>query len=142
MNTVFTIITTAIVAGVIIMLISMTIADSIRNNRREKEYTKRREMEIFYNSLLPNAITFSDMRGFIRSEYAFGRFYVHYECINEDCEHFSKTISFNDDGSIRENYSRLGCKHGFENDMHAAIFNIMKAKVKSLIISLNNNDTI
>lgn len=142
MNTVFTVITATILVGVIIMLISMVVVDSIRNKRNEREYNKRRENEIFYNSLLPHPITFSDMRGFIRSEYAFGRFYIHYECINEDCEHFSKTISFNDDGSIRENYSRLGCKQGFENDMHAAIFNIMKAKVKSLIISLNNNETI
>lgn len=142
MNTVFTSITAAIVAGVIIMLISIVVADSIRNKREEREYNKRREMEIFYNSLLPKGFTFSDMRGFIRAEYAFGRFYVHYECINEECEHFSKTISFNDDGTIRENYSRLGCKYGFENTMHQEAFNILKGKVRTIIIDLNNQEII
>ncbi len=133
MNTVFTIITAAIVAGVIIMLISMVITDHISNTKRELEYSRRIEKERYYNSLLPKAITFSDMRGFIRSEYAFGRFYVHYECINEDCEHYSRTISFYDDGSIRENYSRLGCKYGFENTMHQEAFKQIKEKVREVI---------
>lgn len=138
MNTTFTIITTAIVAGVIIMLISMAIADHISNVKREKEYARRIEKEKYYNSLLPKAITFSDMRGFIRAEYAFGRFYVHYECINEECEHYSKTISFYDDGSIRENYSRIGCKHGFENTMHYEIFLNMRERVRTIIKDLEN----
>jgi hypothetical protein len=138
MNTVFTIITAAIVAGVIIMLISMVITDHISNIKREREYTRRVRRERYYNSLLPREITFSDMRGFIRAEYAFGRFYVDYECINEDFEHYSKTISFNRDGSIRENYSRLGCKYGFENQEHAESFRQMRERVRSIVKDLEN----
>lgn len=137
MNTAFTIITATIVVGVIIMLIGMSISDHISNTKREREYANRIKRENYYNSLLPKAITFSDMRGFIRAEYAFGRFYVHYECINEDFEHYSKTISFNDDGSIRENYSRLGCKYGFENFMHNEMFQDMKSKVRNIIKNTN-----
>lgn len=136
MNTVITIITSAIVAGVIIMLIIMLISTVITDysfHKRELEYARRVEKEKYYNSLLPNTITFSDMRGFIRAEYAHGRFYVHYECINEDLEHYSRTISFNDDGSIRENYSRLGCKYGFENTMHQEAFRQMKERVREVI---------
>lgn len=138
MNTVFTIITAAIVAGVIIMLISMVIVDHISNIKREREYTRRVRRERYYNSLLPYPITFSGMRGFIRAEYAHGRFYVHYECINEDFEHYSKTISFNRDGSIRENYSRLGCRYGFDNGAHANAFREMKETVRKIINHLEN----
>ena len=133
MNTTFTIITAATVVGVILMLTIMAITDHISNIKREREYARRIEKEKYYNKLLPKAITFSDMRGFIRAEYAFGRFYVHYECINEECEHYSKTISFYDDGRIRENYSRLGCKYGFENEMHHLAFIQMEESVREII---------
>lgn len=133
MNTVFTIITAAALVAVIFVLISMAVMDHISNNKRELEYARRIEKERYYNSLLPKTITFSDMRGFIRAEYAFGRFYVHYECINEECEHYSRTISFHNDGSLRENYSRLGCKYGFENTMHQEAFRQMKERVREII---------
>ena len=137
MNTVFTIITAAMVAGVIIMLISMAITDHISNVKREKEHAHRIKKEEYFNSFLPKAITFSDMRGFIRAEYAFGRFYVHYECINEKYEQYSKSISFNSDGSIRENYSRLGCRYGFENTMHEKAFDQMSDKVKYIVTHID-----
>jgi hypothetical protein len=138
MNTVFTIITAAIVAGVILMLISMVIVDHISNIKREREYTRRVRRERYYNSLLPREITFPGMRGFIRAEYAHGRFYVHYECINGDFKQYSKTISFNKDGSIREDYSRHGCKYGFENQEHAELFRHMKERVRSIVKDLEN----
>ena len=138
MKTTITIIAAAIVVAVIIMLISMVIVDSIRNKREEAKRIAYKEKEKYYNTLLPKAITFSDMRGFIRAEYAFGRFYVCYECVNEECEHYSKTISFYDDGSIRENYSRLGCKYGFENTMHQEVFKQMKEKVRTIVKDLEN----
>jgi hypothetical protein len=133
MNTTTAIIAAAIVVAVIIMLTSMVIADHISNSKKELEYARRIEKERYYNSLLPKAITFSDMRGYIRAEYAFGRFYVHYECINEDFEHYSKTMSFYNDGSVRENYSRLGCKNGFENEMHHEAFKQIKETVRDII---------
>jgi hypothetical protein len=133
MNTTTAIIAAAIVVAVIIMLISMVITDHISNNKRELEHARRIEKERYYNSLLPKTITFSDMRGYIRAEYAFGRFYVHYECINEECKHYSRTISFHNDGSLRENYSRLGCEYGFENTMHQEAFKQMKERVREII---------
>lgn len=137
MNTTTAIIAAAIVAGVIVMLIGMTIADHISNVKREKELAHRIKKEKYFNSLLPKAITFSDMRGFIRAEYAFGRFYVHYECINEEYEQYSKSISFNSDGSIREDYSRLGCRYGFENTMHEEAFNQMSDKVEYIVTHID-----
>lgn len=135
MYTTFTIITAAIVVGVILMLMGMAISNHFSNIRREKEYANRVRKEKYYNSLLPSPIKFTDMRGFIKAEYAFGRFYVQYECINENGDHYSQTISLNSYGGVRENYSRLGCKQGFENETHYKAFQQMKERVKGIIIN-------
>lgn len=134
MITVPTIINTAIVVVLIIVLISMIVVELICNNRRKKE--------ILYNSLLPEKITFINTTGFIQAKYSFGRFYVHYECINENGERFYKTISLNNDGSTRERYSKQGWHYGFENSIHSEVFYAVKSQVKSIIANINNHGTI
>jgi hypothetical protein len=135
MNTVFTIITAAIVVGVILMLTIMVISDRISNKRREKRLAEYDAKQRRLNNLvkgLRHTLT-GGRRGFIKCEYAFGRFYIDYECITDTGVHYSITESFYDTGIQREKYRRVGTNYGFYNDTDAAIYAEIKADMLSII---------
>lgn len=135
MNTVFTVVTLTIVVGVILMLTIMVISDHISNKRRERRLAEYDAKQKRLNNLvkgLRHTLT-GGRRGFIKCEYAFGRFYIDYECITDTGAHYSITESFYDTGIQRENYKRVGTTYGFYSDDDAALYAEIKADMLSII---------
>lgn len=138
MNTVFTIITAAIVAGVIIMLISMAIVDHIFYAKEEKRRSEEREMEKYYNSCLPKRISLNDVegaRGFISCEYAFGRWYLRYFYRDPNGVSYSITKSFDKHCKQLEGYGRKFSKYKFENETHDRTFSCIENVLKETIMT-------
>lgn len=140
MNTTFTIITATIVVGVIVMLISMSITDHISNTKEERKRREEKALEKHYNSLLPKRITLTDdsgARGYISSEYAFGRWYLRYYYRDSDGVSYFITKSFNKECEQIEGYGRRFSKYGFDNAMHCQAYSQMEERIKSIIKSVN-----
>ena len=138
-STIFTIITLAIVAGVIIMVIVIAINDHISYKKWQKDLAERDAKQKKLNDLVKGlryTLT-GGRRGFIHCEYAFGRFYIHYECLTDSGEHYSITESFYDTGIQMEKYARVGTKFRFHNDTDMNIYCEMKADMLSIINKLN-----
>lgn len=140
MNTVFTIITAAALVAVIIMLISMVITDRIYFTKEEKRKSEEREMEKYYNSCLPKRILLTDdsgARGYISSEYAFGRWYLRYYYRDSDGVSYFITKSFNKECEQIEGYGRRFSKYDFDNAMHCQAYSQMEERIKTIIKSVN-----
>jgi hypothetical protein len=140
MNTTTAIIVTAIVAGAIIMLVSMVVMDHISYIKEERRRREEKEMEKYYNSLLPKRILLTDdsgARGYISSEYAFGRWYLRYYYRDSDGVSYFITKSFNNECEEIERYGRRFSKYDFDNAMHCQAYSQMEERIKLVIKSVN-----
>lgn len=142
MNTMFTIITAAIVVGVIIMLIIMAISDHISYKRWRKDVAKRKALEERNNDLL-SSIKRVSLRneygyelGFIKCYYAFGKWHVQYEYIDSNFIHHAVSCSYDDNAQFVSRNGRHGCKPYFECYLHEARFNVMTNKMINIINSI------
>ena len=128
-----------IVVGIFAAFIVTLIKDSVEHKRWEKDLAVRDEKQRRLNNLV-RGLQYSlagKRRGFIKCEYAFGRFYIHYECITDCGEHYSMTESFYDTGIQMEKYARVGTKFGFHNDTDMNIYCEMKVDMLSIINKIN-----
>lgn len=138
MNTVFTIITAAALVAVIIMLISMAIADHIYFTKEEKRRKEEQRMDKHYNSCLPKSVSLNDddgAEGFISCRYIFGRWYIRYYYEDSCGNSYAITKSFDKDCNQIEGYGRRFSKYKFENEMHHEIFSCMEDALKEAIIT-------
>ena len=117
------------------MVTVIAINDHISYKKWQKDLAERDAKQKKLNDLVKGLrYTLTGGRiGFIRCEYAFGRFYINYECLTDIGEHYSVTESFYETGIQRENYSRLNTKYGFHNNNDAAIYAEVKADMLSII---------
>ena len=138
-NTIFCIFTIIVMVLVVLFLIGIVVSDYISDKQREKALAERDAKQLKYNNLV-KGLSFKlagNRRGFIKCEYAFGRFYIHYECITDAGAHYSITESFYDTGIQREKYKRIGTNYGFCNETDMNVYCKMKADMLSIINNLN-----
>jgi hypothetical protein len=124
---------------VVLFLIGMAVTDYISDKQREKTLAERDAKQLKYNNLV-KGLSYKlggGRRGFIKCEYAFGRFYIHYECLTDSGEHYSITESFYDTGIQREKYPRVGTQFRFHNGTDMDVYCEMKADMLSIINNLN-----
>lgn len=136
-TTIFVVITIIIMMIVIFGVIGVVIYDNIKYTQWKKHLAERDAKQKKLNDLV-KGLRYSlsgGRRGFIRCEYAFGRFYICYECITDTGEHYSITESFYESGIAWENYSRVGTKYGFHKVTDGYIF----AEVKEDMLSIIHN---
>lgn len=118
------------------VLIYCVIVDSIAHKKWKRELKERDEKQMILNNLVKDLylnLKDENGRGFINCEYAFGRWYIHYEYLSNYGEHYSITESFYDTGIARENYSRLNTKYGFFCNDHSSNYSRLKSKMMIII---------
>lgn len=138
-NTVFCIFTITVMVLVVLFLIGIAVSDYISDKQRMRSLAERDAKQLKYNNLV-KGLSYKlagDRRGFIKCEYAFGRFYIHYECLTDCGEHYSITESFYDTGIQMEKYARVGTKFRFHNETDMNVYCEMKADMLSIINNLN-----
>lgn len=138
-NTIFCIFTITVMVLVVLFLIGIVVSDYIWNKNWKKQLAERDAKQLRLNNLV-KGLQYSlvgNRRGFIKCEYAFGRFYIHYECLTDFGEHYSMTESFYDTGIQMEKYARVGTKFRFYNETDMNVYCEMKADMLSIINNLN-----
>lgn len=124
---------------VVLFLIGIVVSDYIQDKNWKKQLAERDAKQLRLNNLV-KGLQYSlagNRRGFIKCEYAFGRFYIHYECLTNSGEHYSITESFYDTGIQMEKYARVGTKCRFHNETDMNIYCEMKADMLSIISKLD-----
>ena len=124
-----------IVVGIFVTFIIALIKDSVEHKQWEKDLAVRDEKQRRLNNLV-RGLHYSlagKRRGFIQCEYAFGRFYIHYECITDCGEHYSMTESFYESGIAWEKYGRAGTLNRFQTEDDMQLYCEVKADLLSII---------
>jgi hypothetical protein len=124
---------------VVLFLIGIVVTEYIQDKNWKKQLAERDAKQLRLNNLV-KGLQYSlsgTRRGFIKCEYAFGRFYIHYECLTNSGEHYSITESFYDTGIQMEKYARVGTKFGFHNKTDMNVYGEMKLDMLSIISKLD-----
>lgn len=140
-NTIFCIFTITVMVLVVLFLIVLVAVDRISAFKADRDRAARDEKQRVLNQRVKHlklSIRDCESRGFINCEYAFGRFYIHYERIYNSGLHYSITESFWDSGIPREKYARVGTKLGTATNNDSADYQQMRRELLTIINNIYN----
>lgn len=140
-NSICITIVTIVGAFVLVGLVVLVVLDRISAFKADRDRAARDEKQRVLNQKVKHlklSILDCESRGFINCEYAFDRFYIHYERLYNNGLHYSITESFWDSGIPREKYARLGTKLGTATNNDSADYQQMRRELLTIINNIYN----